>query len=263
MRIVPVVTLFVAAWALAIVGAAAADGPAPLLPYRVVAEYPHDTRAFTEGLVLDGQGRLVESEGRYNGSAIVLWDPHSGKVLRRTPLEPRYFGEGATIVGNHIVQLTWRENTGFVYDFDLKQTGSFKFTGDGWGLTYDGKRLIQSDGSANLYFLDPQTYQALDPRYVKVHDGDRLIDQLNELEYVDGKVYANVWHSNLIAVIDLASGTVRNWIDLSALAQSFPKPANWDPDDDVLNGIAYDPRNGHFYVTGKCWPKLFEIAVGQ
>jgi glutaminyl-peptide cyclotransferase len=257
MRIVPVLTLLVAALGFG----ARADGPAPLLPYRVVAEYPHDIKAFTEGLVLDGQGRLVESEGRYGASAIVLWDPHSGRVLKRTALEPRYFGEGTTIVGDHIVQLTWREQTGFVYDLKLKQTGRFNFTGFGWGLTYDGKRLIQSDGSHNLYFLDPRTYQ--DQGHVLVRDGDSLIDQLNELEYVDGKVYANVWHSNLIAVIDLDSGAVRNWIDLSALKDSFPKPPDWDPDDDVLNGIAYDPRSGHFYVTGKCWPKLFEIAVGN
>lgn len=256
MRIVPVLTLLVAALAFA----ASADGPAPLLPYHVVAEYPHDPQAFTEGLVLDGQGRLIESEGRYGASSLVLRDLRSGKPLKTAKLEPRYFGEGATIVGDHIVQLTWREGTGFIYDLKLQQTGQFNFSGDGWGLTYDGKHLIQSDGSANLYFLDPHTYQ--DQGHVAVRDGGQPVYQLNELEYADGKVYANVWHSSRIAVIDPASGAVLNWIDLSALDQTFPKPAGWDPEDDVLNGIAYDPRSGHLYVTGKCWPKLFEIALG-
>lgn len=255
MRIVPVLTLLVAALAFG----ASADGQAPLLPYHVVAEYPHDPQAFTEGLVLDSQGRLVESEGRYGTSSLVLRDPHSGKALKTATLDSRFFGEGATIVGDHIVQLTWHEGIGFIYDLDLKPLGRFFFTGDGWGLSYDGKRLIQSDGSANLYFLDPQTYK--DRGHLAVHDGSQPIDQINELEYADGKVYANVWHSKRIAVIDLDSGAVLNWIDLSALEQTFPKPANWDPDDDVLNGIAYDPRSGHFYVTGKCWPKLFEIAL--
>jgi glutaminyl-peptide cyclotransferase len=255
MRIVPVLTLLVAAWAFS----ALADGPAPLLPYHVVAEYPHDPESFTEGLALDRQGRLLESAGRYGASSLVLRELRSGKVLKKVTLEPRYFGEGATIVDDHIVQLTWREKTGFVYNAQLEQTGQFNFSGDGWGLSYDGKRLIQSDGSANLYFLDPKTYQDLG--HVAVHDGDEPVYQLNELEYADGKVYANVWHSKRIAVIDLASGAVLHWIDLSALDQTFSKPAGWDAEDDVLNGIAYDPRNGHFYVTGKCWPKLFEIAI--
>jgi glutaminyl-peptide cyclotransferase len=255
MRIVAVLTLLVLAFA------AGADAQAPLLPFHIVAEYPHDTRAFTEGLVLDGQGRLIESEGRYGGSSLVLWDIHAGRVLKRVTLEPRYFGEGTTIVGDHIVQLTWREGTGFTYDLDLKPLGRFGFTGEGWGLTYDGRRLIQSDGSSNLYFLDPQTYK--DAGHLTVQDGGQPVYKLNELEYVDGKVYANVWHSNRIAVIDLGSGAVLNWIDLSALKDSFAKPADWDPDDDVLNGIAYDPHSKHFYVTGKCWPKLFEIAIGS
>lgn len=255
MRIVPVLALLVAASAFS----ALADTPAPLLPYHVVAEYPHDPAAFTEGLALDRQGRLVESAGRYGASSLVLRELRSGKVLKKVTLEPRFFGEGATIVGDHIVQLTWHAGIGFTYDMELKPLGRFFFTGDGWGLTYDGKRLIQSDGSDKLYFLDPQTYK--DQGHVAVHDGDRSIDQLNELEYADGKVYANVWHSSRIAVIDLASGAVLHWIDLSALEKTFPKPAGWDPEDDVLNGIAYDPRSGHLYVTGKCWPKLFEIAV--
>lgn len=255
MRIVPALLVLVAAAALP----AAADGGAPLLAYQVVAEYPHDPAAFTEGLVLDGQGRLIESVGRYGHSALVLRDLASGRALKTVPLDPRHFGEGATIAGDHIVQLTWREGIGYLYDLNLKPLQRFFFSGEGWGLTYDGRRLIQSDGSANLYFLDPQTFK--DQGHIPVHDGGQAIYQLNELEYAQGKIYANVWHSDRIAVIAPDSGAVEAWIDLAPLQQKFAKPADWDPEDDVLNGIAWDPRKQHFYVTGKRWPKLFEIAL--
>jgi glutamine cyclotransferase len=254
MRIVLALACFVAVFA-----AAAAPAGAPLLPWHLVKEYPHDPASFTEGLVLDANGRLIESSGSYGKSELTIRDLASGKALKSATLPARYFGEGATLMGGQIVQLTWREGTGFVYDLDLKQVRQFSFTGEGWGLTNDGKQLIQSDGSADLYFVDPQTFS--DVGHIAVHDGDTEIYNLNELEYARGRIYANVWHSDRIAVIVPETGQVEAWIDLTALKSRFAQPAGWDPQDNVLNGIAYAPRSGHFYVTGKRWPRLFEIAL--
>ena len=258
MRIVPALALLVAA--LVSMGAAAdPESPAPLRPWHLVKEYPHDPKAFTEGLVLDPKGRLLESSGSYGASELAIRDLASGRKLKSLPLQGRYFGEGTTIAGDHIVQLTWREGVGFVYDLDLKPIRQFAFNGEGWGLTWDGQRLIQSDGSAVLYFVDPLTFE--DTGHIGVHDGDADVYNLNELEYARGRIYANVWHSDRIAVIVPETGVVEAWIDLTPLKTRFPKPAGWDPSDNVLNGIAYDGRSGHFYVTGKRWPKLFEIAL--
>jgi len=258
MRIVPALALLVAA----LVGAGAAADPesaAPLQPWRLVKEYPHDPKSFTEGLTLDAKGRLLESSGSYGASELALRDLASGRKLKSVPLPGRDFGEGAAIAGDRIVQLTWREGTGFVYDLDLKPLRQFSFNGEGWGLAYDGQRLIQSDGSAVLYFVDPQTFE--DTGHIGVHDGGTDIYNLNELEFARGRIYANVWHSDRIAVIVPETGVVESWIDLASLQERVPKPAGWDPQDNVLNGIAFDPRSGHFYVTGKRWPKLFEIAL--
>ncbi|MDR3416081.1 MAG: glutaminyl-peptide cyclotransferase [Nevskia sp.] len=251
----------VAALGLAVAAATLAQplAQAPLLHWRLVAEYPHDATAFTEGLVVDGKGRLIESAGRYGESRLVMREVASGRVLKTAALPKEVFGEGIAIAGKRIVQLTWREQVGFLYDLDLKPLGRFSYAGEGWGLTYDGHRLIQSDGSALLYFMDPQTFR--EAGHVSVHDGATAIEQLNELEYANGLVYANVWHSDRIAAIEPDSGEVRGWLDLSPLEQRLQRPPNWDPEDDVLNGIAHDPHSGHFYVTGKRWPKLFEIAV--
>lgn len=255
MRIVLALAFFVVA-----LGAAAdQQAGAPLLPWHLVKEYPHDPNSFTEGLVLDAKGRLIESSGSYGKSELAIRDLASGKVLKSVPLPARFFGEGTTIMGEQIVQLTWREGTGFVYDLELKPLRQFNFTGEGWGLTYDGQNLIQSDGSAQLYFVDPQTFS--DIGHIGVHDGAAEIYNLNELEYVRGRIYANIWHSDRIAVIVPQTGQVEAWIDLAPLKARFPLPAGWDPQDNVLNGIAYAPRSGHFYVTGKRWPKLFEIAL--
>jgi len=262
MRIVPAMAFFVLVLAGASAGAAGAAEPpaaAPLLPWHLVKEFPHARGSFTEGLVLDTKGRLIESSGSYGQSTLAIRDLASGKILKSVPLPGRYFGEGATIVGDHIVQLTWREGIGFVYDLELKPLRQFNFTGEGWGLTYDGQRLIQSDGSAQLYFVDPQTYAEIG--HVGVHDGAAEIYNLNELEYVRGRIYANVWHSDRVAVIVPETGQVESWIDLAPLKARFPIPAGWDPEDNVLNGIAFAPRSGHLYVTGKRWPKLFEIAL--
>jgi len=258
MRIVPALAPFVAAFAAAL---AAADPPAsaPLLSWHLVKEYPHDSQAFTEGLVLDAKGRLIESSGNYGLSTLSIRTLATGKVVKSVPLAPRFFGEGATIVGDHIVQLTWKEQTGFVYDFQLKQIGQFPFTGEGWGLSYDGEHLIQSDGSAALYFLDPRTY--VTESHIDVRDGGNDIYNLNELEYARGRIYANVWHTDRIAVIVPQTGQVEAWIDLASLKSHFAVPLDGDQQDDVLNGIAFDAHSGHLYVTGKHWPKLFEIAL--
>ena len=239
-------------------GPALADAEGSLA-YTVVAEYPHDTDAFTEGLTIDADGQLLESVGRYGHSALILRDLHSGAVLKHHELKLNEFGEGTAIIGAHIVQLTWQNEIGYVYDHDLQQQRFFPLAHDGWGLTYDGRRLIQSDGSANLYFIDPE--RLVETGHVTVRDHGLALSQLNELEYVGGKIYANIWHSDRIVVIAPKSGEVIAWLDLNALHERFDLPRDWDPSDDVLNGIAYDPRSGHFFVTGKCWPKLFEIAV--
>ncbi len=254
MRIVAGLALLVLA-----VGAADSARAAPLLSWHLVKEYPHDTASFTEGLVLDGQGRLIESSGGYGKSELTIRELVTGRKLKAAALPPGEFGEGTTLVDGRIVVLTWREGHGYVYDTALKPLGHFTYSGEGWGLTWDGKRLIQSDGSAQLYFVDPKTFETLG--HVGVHDGDADVYELNELEYVNGRVFANVWHTDRVAVIDPASGEVLGWLDLGELQTHFTKQAGWDPTDNVLNGIAFDPQSGHLYVTGKRWPKLFEIAV--
>lgn len=253
-RIVAAPLLFIAPLA------GSAPAGAPLWSYRVVAEYPHDPAAFTEGLAMLN-GRLLESTGRYGESRLILRDLTRAAPIAETPLPAQDFGEGATVVGGRIAQLTWQSGVGYLYDFDLKRRGRFNYAGEGWGLTFDGENLIRSDGSATLHFFSPHDY--LEVRALKVHDGKAPVPQLNELEWARGRVYANVWHSSRIAVIAPEDGRVLAWIDLGALEKRLAKPAGWNPQDNVLNGIAYDPVRGHFYVTGKCWPKLFEIAVDE
>ena len=258
MRIVPATAFLV----VALLGTAAAADPAasaPALPWHLVREYPHDISSFTEGLVLDGKGRLIESSGEYGQSELAIRDLASGRAIQTVKLAPTYFGEGVTLAGQQIFQLTWREHSAFVYDLKLNKTGQFEFNGEGWGLSWDGHHLIQSDGTSSLYFIDPKSF--ITDSHITVRDGDNEVILLNELEYARGRIYANVWHSNRIAVIVPETGQVERWIDLTQLQESFPKPADWDPSDNVLNGIAYEPRSGHLYVTGKRWPKLFEIAL--
>ena len=221
--------------------------------YSVVNVYPHDTSAFTEGLVFDG-GFLYESTGLYGNSSLRRVDLETGGVLQLLSLQPQYFGEGIAVVGDKIVQLTWQSHVGFVYDkasFGLLQ--EFQYPTEGWGLTYDGKRLIMSDGSANLYFLDPVTFQRIGQ--IAVHDNGP-VTELNELEYINGSVYANVWMTEKIAVINPQSGQVAAWIDLTGIQDL----KNQDPNN-VLNGIAYDANGNRLFVTGKRWPHVFEIRL--
>ncbi len=226
--------------------------------YEVIAEYPHDIGDSTQGLLLIGE-RLIESTGHYGRSALIEKNWRTGKSLRRKPLDRKYFGEGVASIGARIFQLTWLNGIGLIYNQALQLQGQFHYSGEGWGLTTDGARLILSDGTSRLRFIDPQRLSEI--ASVAVHDQGRAVEGLNELEFARGYVWANLWHSDRIAVIDPASGAVRAWLDFSALRGRFDKPVGWDAGEHVLNGIAYDPRTGHFLLTGKCWPLLFEVAI--
>ncbi len=226
-----------------------------LYTYEVVASYPHDPQAFTQGLVyLDGV--LYEGTGLYGRSSLRRVDLATGEVFQQIDLAPKYFGEGIAIFDEQIYQLTWRENEAFVYDLDsFSRTGVFTYTTEGWGLTHDGSRLIMSDGTPIIRFRDPATFAEIGR--IEVRDPSGPVSNLNELEYIDGLIYANVWQSDRIVQIDPVSGTVVGDIDLSGL---LPPEDRRQPVD-VLNGIAYDSENERLFVTGKLWPKLFEIRL--
>lgn len=233
----------------------APPGEAQRFTYRVLAAYPHDDDAFTQGLVYDG-GRLYEGTGLYGGSSVREVELTTGAVARRTDLDRQYFGEGIAVAGGAVYQLTWRRETGFIYDADtLEQTGTFAYAGEGWGLTYDGERFIRSDGTARLYFHDPATFGLLGE--VMVTEAGRPVPDLNELEYIGGEVWANVWRTDELARIDPETGDVVAWVDLTGLLPAQDR----GPDTDVLNGIAYDAAGGRLFVTGKRWPKLFHIEL--
>jgi len=227
---------------------------APVSRYEVVRVYPHDPQAFTQGIVFS-DGVLYEGTGLNGRSGIRKVKLENGEVLQVQALEQRYFGEGIALVGDSIVQLTWQSGVGFVYDkTTFQRTRTFNYRGEGWGLTYDGTRLIMSDGTSTLRFLDSKTLQ--ETAKLQVRDGSRPVEKLNELEVVKDEVFANVWQTNRIARISPKTGLVTGWIDLTGLL---------DPRDrqgvDVLNGIAYDSTADRLFVTGKLWPKLFEIRI--
>jgi glutamine cyclotransferase len=227
----------------------------PVLGYEVVREYPHDRAAFTQGLIVR-DGFLYESTGQYGQSTLRKVELETGRVVQRRPIDATYFAEGLTAVGRRLLQLTWKANVGFVYDLDsFEPIGTFRYPGEGWGLTYDGRRLIMSDGTAQLRFLDPDTWE--EQGRVTVMEGRVPVSMLNELEYVDGEIYANVWGSDRIAIIDPDSGRVGAWVDLAGML----RPAARRGTEDVLNGIAYDAGGDRLFVTGKYWPTLFEIRV--
>ena len=235
----------------------AENGPAPVHGYRIVNVYPHDTDAFTQGLVYH-EGRLFEGTGIRGESDVREVELQSGDVIRRREIDDRYFGEGIALWKDTLIQLTWQSEVGFVYEratFDKLR--EFAYPTEGWGLTQDGERLIMSDGTSSLYFLDPQTFERRGR--VTVRDDGEPIDQLNELEFIDGQVYANVWQTDRIAIIDPGSGRVDAWVDLTGLLD----PTDRTPRTDVLNGIAYDAEGERLFVTGKYWPKLFEIELNR
>lgn len=228
----------------------------------MVAEHPHDPGFFTQGLEIR-DGRLYESGGGYGVSRIAVRELRSGKLLSERRLPASFFAEGLTVLADRLLLLTWRERVGFILGPDLEERGRFPLTREGWGLTRlpgpRGEQLLMSDGSARLYRLDPRTFREVGS--IPVTEHGRRLDRLNELEYAAGSIYANVWTSDRIAVIAPADGSVLAWLDLRALRERFAKPPGWNAAEHVLNGIAYDPASGHFLVTGKCWPRLFEIEV--
>jgi len=222
--------------------------------YHVVNRFPHDTDAFTQGLVLH-EDVLYEGTGRRGESSLRRVDLETGAVLQRHDLASHLFGEGITVFGDRIIQLTFTSEIGFVYDLEsFADEGQFSYDTQGWGITHDGTRLIMSDGTPNLYFMDPESFE-VESQVVVFDDGEPIVD-LNELEYVEGYVLANVWRTDRIAVIDPAEGEVVSWIDLDGLLTAGERAAA-----DVLNGIAFDPETNHLYVTGKLWPHLFEIVL--
>ncbi len=231
------------------------DSPVSVYGYRTVNAYQHDPAAFTQGLTF-ADGWLYEGTGRRGQSTLRRVELESGIVRQLHQLPDRFFGEGVTVFDDRIIQLTWQSGTGFVYDrhsFALLE--EFNYSTEGWGLTHDGKSLILSDGSATLRFLDPETFA--ETGQIEVFDSDGPVTKLNELEYVKGEIYANVWQTDRIARIDPATGRVTGWIDLTGLL----RPEEYTAPVDVLNGIAYDAPGDRLFVTGKLWPRLFEIEL--
>jgi glutamine cyclotransferase len=240
----------------------AADGKqAPAPPevthyqYKVVRTYPHDRQSFTQGLVYQ-EGLIYEGTGLYGRSAILRWDLKTGNVLKKLRLPDKYFGEGITLFEDKLIELTWKSKVGFVYSKDtFTPRTQFRYPMEGWGLTHDGKRLILSDGTATLHFLDPNTYAEIGR--LEVRNDGRPIRNINELEFIDGQIYANVWPSDMIVTISPKTGRITGMIDMVGL-YSDPGPRDSDA---VLNGIAYMPETRHLLVTGKLWPKLYEIEL--
>jgi glutamine cyclotransferase len=223
--------------------------------YRIVHTYPHDRQAFTQGLIYTG-GHLYESTGLEGHSSLRMEDLETGSILQFQEVPSKYFAEGLTQWGNTLIQLTWQNHIALVYDLaTFRFLRAIPYSGDGWGLTQDGKNLILSDGTATLHFLDPATFHEL--RRITVKDHGVPITQLNELEFVHGQIYANIWHSARIVRIAPETGRVLGFIDLAGL---LPENERSTPEA-VLNGIAWDQEHDRLFVTGKLWPKLFEIEI--
>ncbi len=228
--------------------------PIPFYTYRIVNSYPHDPKAFTQGLVYHN-GFLYEGTGLEGQSSLRKVELRTGRVLQIRKLAPELFGEGITLWQDKIYQLTWRNGICFVYERDsFRSITEFRYPGEGWGLTHDGKHLIMSDGSDTLTFRDPDTFAVVKRLRVKAEGVP--VRNLNELEYVEGEIYANVWQTDMIARISPTTGEVVGWIDLSGLLSEREAQ-----NAEVLNGIAYDPKEKRLFVTGKLWPKLFEIKL--
>lgn len=223
--------------------------------YSVVNIFPHDDKVFTQGLVFD-EGILYEGTGLNGSSSLYAINLDTGKVLKELKLPSRLFGEGITVFGNKLIQLTWRSGTGLVYDkSNFNLLGEFHYETEGWGITHDGRSLIMSDGSANIHFLDPVTYEMTGR--IEVTDNNGPVNRLNELEYVLGQIYANVWQTDTIVIIDPGTGRVKGRIDLAKLVNL----ARGDRVMKTLNGIAYDKETDRLFVTGKLWPNIYEIRI--
>lgn len=225
--------------------------------YDVQKVWPHDSSAFTQGLIFHN-GKLIESTGQEGMSSLRRVTIDTGTIEQKVDIPLPYFAEGVTLLNGKIYQLTWQHQRGFIYDVaSFQKVGEFPYFGEGWGITDDGTSLIISDGSNRLRFIDPNTFQVT--KTLAVMDRGRPVNEINELEYIQGKVYANIWHQDRIAVIDPETGRVTAWIDLSGLLN----PAEVRDEEAVLNGIAYDEATQRLFVTGKLWPKLFEIRLKE
>ena len=234
---------------------ALSEETASLYSYKIKHTWPHDRTAYTQGLIYQ-DGILWESTGQYGASSLRKVELKTGRVLQKISVPEDYFAEGMTLLRGKVFQLTWQAQRGFIYDpATLQKQGEFLYQGEGWGLTHDGESLIMSDGSNQIRYLNPHTFQTV--RTISVFDRGKPIMRLNELEFIRDEIYANIWETDRIARIDPKSGKVLGWIDLTGLLSDKDRTGA----EDVLNGIAYDEKGKRLFVTGKLWPKLFEIEL--
>ncbi|QDU80921.1 Glutamine cyclotransferase [Polystyrenella longa] len=235
----------------------AARETVPVVTVQIVNSFPHDANAFSQGLCFDAEGNFYEGTGMYGSSELRKVDLKSGNVLKVQKLPRDVFGEGITIWNNRVVQLTWKKQQAIVYDLaTFRNLGTLRYRGEGWGITHDTKHLIMSNGSSQLSFMNPADFSV--DHKITVVAGNRQLDNLNELEYINGEIWANVWYEDYIACIDPQTGKVIRWIDLRRV---WPK--NRRGDEMVLNGIAQHPNTGQIFITGKNWPKLYEIKINN
>lgn len=233
-----------------------AEQKIPTYGYEVVNTWRHDPQAFTQGLIFH-DGALLESTGQYGSSSLRRVELKTGKVLQKVDVPGQFFAEGMTLFRDKIYQLTWQNQKGFIYDsVTFSKLGEFRYDGEGWGLTHDSESLILSDGTNQIRFLDPTTFEV--KRTISVYDRGQPLRELNELEFVKGEIYANIWHTDQIVRLDPQTGRILGWINLPGL---LPDREKSDPEEAVLNGIAYDEAGDRLLVTGKLWPKLFEIRI--
>ena len=240
-----------------------AANPPKIYTYEIINEYPHDNRAYTQGLEFHND-TLYESTGKNGRSSLRRVDYKTGKILQQLDLDKTYFGEGLTILNNKIYMLTWKAGTGFVYNLnDFRQIDTFQYgkSKEGWGLTNDGQKLYKSDGTEKIWFLNPDTLVEED--YIETVTNTSVNDSANELEYVDGKIYANVYQKSGVMIIDAESGAIEGVVNFGGLSDKVDHHTTWNDTDNVLNGIAYHPERKTFFVTGKEWDKLFEVKIQQ
>ena len=235
-----------------------AQNPPKIYTYKIIKEFPHDKNAYTQGLEFVGD-TLFESTGQYGKSSLRKWNPFTGEVYKKIDLSSNYFGEGATIFENKIIQLTWRENIGLVYDLNLSQTNTFKYkkSKEGWGICHNGKKLYKSDGSEKIWILNPKTFEEED--FIQLCTDKSVFANANELEWVDGKIYANTYQKDGIMIINPENGAIEGIIDVRGLKDKVEQTT----DLDVLNGIAYHPQRKTFFVTGKNWSSIFEVIFEE
>jgi glutamine cyclotransferase len=235
--------------------ASGSDVSAHRISYEVVNSYPHDPTSFTQGLLWH-EGAIYESTGQYGQSKLRQLEFPSGRVLKEVKLSPDLFGEGLALVDSRLIQLTWQSQRGFVYDLNsFKVEREFSYSTEGWGLANDGKDLILSDGSSTLFYFDPQTFKTI--RKMSVRMNGQPVTELNELEFIEGEIWSNVWQRDLILQIDPSSGVVKSFLDLKGILA----PSDKTGEENVLNGIAYDAEHKRIFVTGKLWPRIFEIRI--